>query len=182
MEAPVASADELTSDDRVSALRGAGVRSVDRRRLLCLGVIVIALGLGVGSIALYVAGARKNAQISELRHHGVPVEITVTGCQGLIGGSGSNGAGYACRGTFTVDGRRFDEGVPGNRLLAPGAKIRAIAVPDGSGLMTTPATLATEHASNDLYVLPSVLAVLALAAVTGLVVVWRRAKPTEAGP
>ena len=95
--------------------------------------VILAVSWHAASVALYVAGARKNAQIADLRQHGVPVEVTITGCQGLLGGSGSNAAGYACRGTFTLDGRRDDEALPGNTLLSPGTKVRAVAVPGDPG-------------------------------------------------
>jgi hypothetical protein len=180
MEVDTLSADDVTNEERVSTLRGAGV-SVDKRRLVWWVLLFVAVGLLVASIALFVAGARRNAQINELRQHGVPVAVTVSGCQGLLDGSGSNGAGYACKGTFSLDHVHYYETIPGDRLLSPGAKVSAVAVPHDSGLMTTTAVLSGEHASNGTYVLPSVLAVLAVVTVVTLVVVRRRTKPAETG-
>jgi hypothetical protein len=182
MEAGLSGADDVTPDDRVSTLRGAGV-SVDKRRLIWWGLLVVAVGLLVASVALAVAGSRKNDQINQLRQHGVAVVVTSTSCQGLLGGSGSNGVGYVCRGAFTLDGRRYDENLPGNTLLPPGTKVDAIAVPSDPGLVTTPAILAGEHASNTAFVLPVVLGVLAVGAVIVLVFLRRRdpvASPPQA--
>ena len=61
--------------------------------------------LAVLAVAFTVAGVHHNSQIDRLRTQGVVVSVTVTGCQGQLGGSGSNVAGYSCRGTFTLDGR-----------------------------------------------------------------------------
>ncbi len=176
MEAGPLSTDAVTGDDRVSTLRGAGVTSVDRKRLLWLAVVAVIVGLVAGSVVLYVAGARKNAQIADLRQHGVPVEVTITGCQGLLGGSGSNAAGYTCRGTFTLDGQRDDEAIPGDTLLSPGTRIRAVAVPGDPGLVSTPAVLSGEHVSDGVYVLPSVLAVLAVLGLAVALTLRRRAR------
>ncbi len=181
MEAGPLSTDAATGDDRVSTLRGAGVTTVDRKRLLWLAVVAVILGLVIGSVALYVAGARKNAQIADLRQHGVPVEVTITGCQGLLGGSGSNAAGYACRGTFTLDGQRDDEALPGDTLLSPGTKIRAVAVPGNPGLVSTPAVLAGEHTSEGVYVLPSVLAALAVVTLVAALTLRRRSRRAGGG-
>ena len=69
--------------------------------------------LAVLVVVFTVAGVHKNSQINRLRHDGVPVTVTVTNCLGLMGGSGSNAAGYSCTGTFTIDGTRYTESLPG---------------------------------------------------------------------
>jgi len=153
----------------VSTLRGAGV-DVDLRRVgrvagaLCLGA------LAVVAVVLFVAGAQKNAQITRLRQHGVPVVATVTGCLGLLGGSGSNPAGYACTGTYTLHGHRYHEAIPGDGFRAEGSKVRGVADPGDPTLFSTAAAVAAEHASWHVFITPSVLvAVLAvLLAVVGL--------------
>lgn len=155
--------EEPTTNTRVSALRGAGVGEVDVRRLVRLAVVVCLVALAVVVVLLCVAGARRNAQITNLHRHGVPVEITVSGCLGLLGGSGSNAAGYTCRGTFTVDGRRYNEAIPGNTLYAPGTTVRVVTVPGDPGLISTARSLATEHPSGKVFILPAVLLAVLLA-------------------
>ena len=65
-----------SGEPRVAALRGAGVE-VDTARAgrvaAWLGVAVVV----VVALVLLVAGYRKNAQITALKSHGVPVEVTV---------------------------------------------------------------------------------------------------------
>ncbi len=121
---------------------------------LCLASVAVL------AVAFFVTGARKNAQITSLREHGVPVEVTVTNCIGLLGGSGSNDAGYACRGTYVVDGRRQYEAIPGDTLYSAGTKIRGITVADDPGLLSTAADVAGEHASWRDFVTPTVLLVV----------------------
>jgi hypothetical protein len=176
MEATVVSTEEVTSDDRVSTLRGAGVQTVDRRRMLWLGLVALIVGLVAASIVLFVAGAKKNAQIDDLKRNGVPVEVTITGCQGLLGGSGSNAAGYDCRGTFTLNGRHIDAAIPGSSLLSPGTKIQVVASPGDPGLVSTSAVLSGEHASDSVYLLPSVLAALALISLGIVVALYARGR------
>ena len=147
------STEEVTSDDRVSTLRGAGVQTIDRRRMLWLGLVTLIVGLVAVSVVLFVAGAKKNAQIDDLKHNGVPVEVTITGCQGLLGGSGSNAAGYDCRGTFTLNGQHVDAAIPGSSLLSPGTRskrwqrreIRASSQRRRSCPANTPPTASTSY-------------------------------------
>ena len=160
-------------DDRVSTLRGAGV-DVDFRRVGRVIVVGCLAGLTVLVVILFVAAFHNNQQKTELRTQGVPVVVTVTGCQGLLGGSGSNAVGYTCRGSFTLDGRRYNEVLPGSTFHAPGAQIRALAVPSDPGLVAPVAAAEADQASDGVYVLPSVLLVVLVALVIGLLVIRRR--------
>jgi hypothetical protein len=158
---------ELPSDRSVAVLRGPPVE-VDVRRVAHFAVGLALTGLAVVAGVLFMAGYQKNSQIDDLRAHGVPVELTVTHCLGLMGGSGSNLAGYACSGTYTVAGHVFTEDIPGNTLHAPGTTVRGVIVPGDPALFSTPATVASEHASWTVYLVPAVLLAL-LALLLGLV-------------
>ena len=87
----------------VTTLRGASV-NVDIRRVTHLVVGACLMALAAAVIILFVAGVQKNAQITRLHKQGVAVKVTVSGCIGLMGGSGSNIAGYDCTGAFTLAG------------------------------------------------------------------------------
>jgi MYXO-CTERM domain-containing protein len=134
---------------------------------------LVLVGMAVLVVILFVAAVHKNSQITTLRRQGVPVVITMTGCRGLLGGSGSNAAGYACRGSFTLDGRRYNEVIPGNTLHPPGTTLRGVTVPGDPVLVTTARMLAGEHSSGRVFVLPAILAVVALLLV-GILVLRRR--------
>jgi len=160
-------------DGPVSTLRGAGVdinaRVVGR----------VAMGVFLGTLAVLivvfsVAGIQKNAQITRLRTHGIRVEVTVSGCLGLLGGSGSNGAGYACRGTFALAGHRYNVAIPGNTLYRPGTTIPMVSTPGDPTLVATVGTVATERASGRVFVLPALLLALLLVLVGGIVLRGRR--------
>ncbi len=147
---------------------------VDVRRVGRAVVFLCLLGLAVLVTVLFVAGLQKNSQITRLRQQGVPVEVTMTGCIGLAGGSGSNLAGYECRGTFSLDGRRYSEVIPGNMFRRPGTTVAAVTVTGDAALVTTAASLETEHASAGVFVLPTMLLVVLLVGVAAVVLRRRR--------
>ena len=181
-EGPSGEPVEGRSEDReserpVTTLRGASV-DVDPRRAgqLVLGVALLALA--VVAVVLLVAGIQKNSQADALQHQGVAVDVTVSGCSGLLGGSGSNGAGYLCKGSYTFDGRRYERDIPGNSLLVAGTVIGGVVTRDDPGLLSTPAMVAAQQASWRVYLAPAVLfAVLAVAVLT-LALVRRRRNRT----
>jgi hypothetical protein len=114
------------------------------------------------TVVFTVVGAHKNQQIDELQQHGIPVTFTVTTCVGLLGGSGSNGAGFACRGTYRLGGHRYEAQLPGYKGYAPGATVRVIAVPSDPTLMSTPELVRSEHTSWTVFILPAVFFALFL--------------------
>jgi hypothetical protein len=118
--------------------------------------VVVAL-----AASLFIAGARKNGQITSLHRRGVPVVVTVKSCMGLLGGSGSNAAGYVCRGSFLLRGHRYVDTIPGDGDRLLGTKVQAVTLTSDPGLLATASQLSTERASARVFLLPSVL-VLAL--------------------
>lgn len=131
------------SPEPVTRLRGAAVE-VDSRRAAQAIIAVLLATLAATASVLTVAGADRNAQIDQLRRSGVPVAITVTGCRGDLGGSGSNAAGYTCQGTFRLAGRSYPMSIPGLGHQVLGSKLRGVAVPSDPALVTTAGVLAGE--------------------------------------
>lgn len=164
-------------DDRVAPLRGAGVEINGRQVARVLLGLVLAT-LAVLAVVFTVIGIHNNRQIDELRNQGVPVAVTITSCQGLLGGSGSNSAGYSCRGTYELDGHRYNELLPGTALHAPGTVVRALAVPSDPTLVSPVSVVDAEHASASVFILPALLLV-ALVAI--LVVLALRRRRRRAG-
>jgi len=163
----------------VSTLRGASV-SVDvrwvKRSLAC----VVLAGLAATSALLFWAGASRNARIQRLRSEGVEVPVTVSGCLGLLGGSGSNAAGYECRGTFRLAGHEYRTILPGDGLLAAGSVVEGVAVPGHPPLFSTAKVLAGERPSAGVYLVPALMAGLLLASV--LLAGWRLRRGPGAEP
>ncbi|MGH9018600.1 MAG: hypothetical protein ACRDY1_12695 [Acidimicrobiales bacterium] len=151
---------------------------VDVRRVGRLAVALVLVAVAATSVALFVAGAHRNDQIDQLHGDGRPVAIHITGCLGLLGGSGSNAAGYSCHGTLTFDGRRYSEAIPGDALHQPGQMLRGVAVAGDPPLIDTAAHLATEQASDRVFILPAVLLALVVVALAGLAL--RRRSPGPA--
>jgi hypothetical protein len=161
----------------MSNLRGAGV-SVDGRKIAHVVVGLVLVTLVALSCVFFVAGAHQNGQFDRIHADGVGVRVTVDGCLGSLGGSGSNAAGYICRGAFTLDGVRHDEIIPGSQLRLPHSTVRAIVVPDDPALLVTVAAAATDRASARVYILPAVL--LACAIAFGAVIILRRRRTVVA--
>ena len=155
----------------LTTLRGAPV-GVDARRAARVIVTILLTALAALVVSLFVADAHTNAEITSLQRHGVPVEITVSGCNALLGGSGSNAAGYRCRGSFELDGHRYQETVPDDSLYAMGAKVKVIAAKNDPGLIATVHQVRTERASWRLFTVPALLLVVLIASL--LAVALRR--------
>jgi hypothetical protein len=147
----------------------------------------VAVGLVAGTLLVLavvfsLVGEHKNQQIDELRSQGVPVAFTVTACQELLGGSGSNGAGFNCQGTYTLDGHRYTEPLPGTAPHAPGSTVAALAVPSDPTLVSTASIVRSERASWHVYVLPAVFFVLLLLVVAAVAAQrHRRRRGDQAG-
>jgi len=151
------------------------------RRVGWVAVVLAVATLVVLVIVGFVAGADKNSQINSLRHQGVPVSFTISGCLGQLGGSGSNAAGYSCRGWYRLHGQRFDEPIPGDALYVPGTVLPSVAVPGDPALVTTTATLRAEQVSWRVFILPAVLLALLLAGL-GLLLVWNGRRSPRSPP
>ena len=170
--------------DRVGQLRGAGV-SVDARRVGQVAIGIVLVTLLVLTVVFTLVGIHTNQQDDRLHNDGVPVTFTVAGCLGLLGGSGSNAAGYSCHGTYQLDGKTYAAQLPGDSFHRPGSTVPAIAVPGDPALVSPASIVATEHSSAGVFVLPVVLFVVLLVLVALLVVLRRRrqgAEPADTPP
>jgi hypothetical protein len=153
-------------------LRGATV-AVDGRKVARLALAICVASLAVTAVALFVVGAHKNAEIDGLKQHGIAVSDKVADCRGLLGGSGSNGAGFSCWGTYTLEGHTYTEDIPGTTFRQPGSVVSMIADTSDPGLISTPGAVRRERASDGVYIVPAAL-LLALAVLLGLIFARRR--------
>jgi hypothetical protein len=151
--------------------------AVDARKAGRVVAVLCLLALTTTALILTFAGVDKNNQITALRTTGVPVTVTVSGCLGLLGGSGSNAAGFACRGTYDFRGRRYEEAIPGNVNRAPKSSVRGVIAAGDPALLSTPAAVRTEHASWRVFLTPIVLGAVVVVAATGLLVRRSRRPP-----
>jgi hypothetical protein len=141
-----------------------------------VGVVALILciaTLAVTGVLLLSAGAHQNAQVVGLETNGRPVEATVTTCVGQLGGSGSNGAGFACRAAYRFGGRVYVATLPGSDSFAPGTRVAIVVDAADPALISTPRLVATQHPSDRVYVLPAVLLACALV-IAAVLVLWLR--------
>jgi hypothetical protein len=105
------------------------------------------------------------------------VSVSVSNCIGLMGGSGTNVAGYACTGTYTVNGHVYQEAIPGTALHRPGSTIQGVTVPGDPGLLSTPGRVAGDRSSWRVFIAPAVM--LAGLAALAVIVIRRRSHRAE---
>jgi uncharacterized protein len=168
------------SDERVAYIRGGAGLAVDPRKAIRVLVGLLLVVLAVLVVVLGIQATHQNSRMSRLQQHGVPVDAVVTGCVGLASGTGATEAGFICRGTFSVDGRRYNEVIEGTQNLYPtGAVVHAITVPGDPALLSTAHAVATAHASWRAFITPGILLVVLLLA--SALALWR-ARRTRDGP
>jgi hypothetical protein len=158
-------------DAPISTLRGPEVRAnVRRTTRIVVGLCLVVLAALV--IALFLAGANKNAATSRLKHNGVPVTVTVTHCLGNASGSGAVLTGYTCHGTYLLNGHRYTEVIDGsNQPHLRGEVISGVVDPGNPTAVTTAHEVATTNPSWRVYIAPIILLIVLILAVA--VLVWR---------
>jgi hypothetical protein len=146
-----------------------------------VATILLLCTLLVLAAVFTIAGFRKNQQIQELRTQAVSIDVIVTSCVGLLGGSGSNFVGYSCTGSYTVGGQRYRELLPGAAPLAQGSIVHAVVVPSDPALISTAAVVSSEHTSWKVFILPAVVFLAALLVAVGFVVMVRSRRTATTG-
>jgi len=163
-----------------AALRGPAVAGTGRT----LGLITAGVVLAVAAVIIVVgviAATQDNARIDRMKARGVPVSITVADCIGNLGGSGSNGAGYTCRGDYAVAGTTYHEVIGGTSAFTdPGTALAGVADPAQPSTVIVAHAVATSETSSTAYVILGLLSLVWLA----LVGLWIRAlrRPTVPAP
>ena len=163
-------------------IRGGGGVEIHTRRV----VDVVAAGcvalLVASVVVLSVSASHQNGQLTTLRHHGVPVEVTVTGCLGISSGVGMGIEYWQCRGSYTLGGQSYQEVLRGSRtLLEAGQQIPAVAVPGQPALVTTASAVGKSRSAWTPYVAPALLGVAAIAVILGWALLTRRSRRRGTG-
>jgi hypothetical protein len=155
----------------VSSLRGPAVQPIGRRFWNVAGALVITV-LAVIVVVSFISAMNDNARIARLRSHGIPVLVTVTDCVGNIGGSGSNAAGYTCRGTYHLDHVTYHEVIGSKTTLSTaGTTVRCVADPARPSTIELTSAVASSSTSRSTYVVPGLLTLLLVALV---MLIYRR--------
>jgi hypothetical protein len=152
--------DTYSGPGDVSNLRGAEARQFSRTFWTIAGAIlcvVLAVVITVG----FLSAARDNARIERLKSHGVLVTVTVSNCVGNIGGSGSNAAGFTCRGTYQVGGVRYREVIGSKTTFSSsGSLVRGVADPVRPSTIELASAVKASSTSASKYIVPSLLTLL----------------------
>jgi hypothetical protein len=102
---------DAAPEDAPSYVRGGAGLPTSTGRVLRVVLATIVLSLVGVTIGLGIEAAHHQSRTQRLHDHGVPVSITVTGCLGLVSGTGITPSTYICHGSFTLDGRSYDESI-----------------------------------------------------------------------
>ncbi|HUJ65682.1 MAG TPA: hypothetical protein VLX59_09110 [Acidimicrobiales bacterium] len=153
-------------------IRGGGGVQISAGRLVRFLAGAAALVLIALAIETAVSAANQNSRAAKLRNNGIPVEVTITGCTGISSGIAQAVQYYQCRGTYTLDGQRYNEVIGAIRAsLPPGQTVPAIAVRTDPALVTTATTV-----KDGSYIPTIVLGALGVMLLLGLLR-WRRRSP-----
>jgi hypothetical protein len=159
---------EPSEEHIVSTLRGAAAQPIGRQFWNVTGILLIA-ALAIIVIISFVSAVNDIARINRLKFHGVPVVVTVTNCAGNIGGSGSNAAGYTCRGVYEIKGNTYHEIIGSKATLSTaGSEVRCVADPARPSTIELTSAVASTSTSAAPFVVPSLLALLLLTLVVTL--------------
>jgi hypothetical protein len=138
-------------------IRGSG-GVVDTRRLFRVVVGSAIVVLAVLVVVLTIGAAHKNSRINGLRHRGVPVDVTVTHCFGILSGTGITVTTFQCSGSFDLAGHSYNGVIAGSDSNhAVGDVVKAIADPKHPTSISTASSLANAHSSSRPYIAPVVL-------------------------
>jgi hypothetical protein len=166
-----------SSGDRVASLRGAQAASLGRHfwlRAATVGLVLFALAIALS----FASTLNDHSRLDRMKAHGVPVSVTITNCVGNMGGSGSNVAGYVCRGTYAIDGVKYNEIISSMTTFAsPRSRVRAIADPSQHGYVALAAAIKSASSSSAAFVVLIILTVV-LILLAALVIRIRR-RPTS---
>jgi len=169
-------ASRVTSDER-SALRGPAVARVGRGFWLVTSAVLLLVGAAVLLVSV-ISTVNDNARLSRLKSHGIPVTVTVTGCFGNLGGSGSNAAGFTCHGSYALKGVRYQELIGSmTTLTRVGTTVRGVVDPSHHDVVVLARAVRTSSTSSGSYVVEGLLAVLIVLLTFLLVRVVRRTAP-----
>lgn len=145
-------------DERVGTLRGSSAVGVGRSFWLyagALGLLIVAVAVTIS----FVSASNDNARIDRMKSHGISVTVTVVSCIGNLGGSGSNGAGYSCRGNYRVDGTTYHEPIGSmTKFSSPGTTVSGVVDPTRYGTVVLSSAIRSSSTSNGVYLAPGLLA------------------------
>jgi hypothetical protein len=165
----------MQTEDAPGYIRG-GAGVVDTRWLfrILAGLAIVVLAALVAVVTIQAAD--KNSRTDNLRHRGVPVDVTVTDCLGVLSGTGVTVAYFQCSGSFVLDGHSYHAVIGGSSVNHhAGDVVQAVADPKHPTSVSLASSLVNARSSWRAFIGPAILFVLFVLLVVGALW-WSRRK------
>jgi hypothetical protein len=144
-------------------IRGGASVSVGWSRVLAWTAWICLTAMAAVAIGLTVAATTNTNRLTRLRARGVPVTAQVTGCLGVLSGTGVTVVGFQCTARFTVRGTQSTELIhDSNTNLAPGTGVRCYVLADDPASLTLATAVERQSARWHAFVPPIVLGAVTL--------------------
>jgi S1-C subfamily serine protease len=170
-----------TDEAADSYIRGGG-GVIDPRRLFRVAVGSAIVALAVLVVVLAVEAAHKNARIDSLQRRGVPVDVTVTSCFGILSGTGITVTTFQCSGSFELAGHSYHAVIAGSDINhQPGDVVQAVADPKHPTSISLASSLVNAHSSWRPFIAPTVLFVVLVLLIAGALW-WARRNSAQRPP
>ena len=130
--------------------------------------------------AHFVARARKRAESSSLRPHGVPDVVKVVKCAGQLGGSDRLATAYDCTGCIEHGGHRLEATIRSRTLRTRGTPRLLMTASNRPRPLATRQLIQVEHDSKELVILPTALLIALMELLATFTVRQRRTRETAA--
>jgi hypothetical protein len=164
----------MQSDEAAAGYIRGGGGIVDTRRLfrVVVGSAIVALAILV--VLLTVQAVHRNSRIDGLQRRGVPVDVTVTSCLGILSGTGITVTSFQCTGSFDLSGRTYNATIAGSNINhAAGDVVKAVADPKHPTSVSTAGSLVNAHSSWRAFIGPAIC-FLVLVLVIAAALWWSR--------
>jgi hypothetical protein len=166
-----------TDPEGMAYIRGGGGVAVDTHRVIRVVAVLLLVVLAVLVVIVALEAGNQNSRMHRLRQHGVPVTVTVTSCEGVLGGTGTAASSFICQGSFTLDGQTHTEVIDGNQQNLPlGSTIRGVTIPTDPALLSTASAVAGAHADWKAFITAGILFVVLVVGLGLTVRFWRSGK------
>jgi hypothetical protein len=173
----------MNSDEAAagSYIRGGG-GVVDTRRLFRVVVGSAIVALAVLVVVLTIEAAHKNSRIDSLQHRGVPIDVTVTSCFGILSGTGITVTTFQCKGSFALDAHNYNTVIAGSTINhQAGDVVKAVADPKHPTSVSLASSLVNAKSSWRAFIGPGVLFLLLVLLIAGALW-WSRRNSAQRPP
>jgi hypothetical protein len=162
-------------DSDESYVRGGAGFEVSGGTVLRAAAVTVLAALLATAVALFVGAAHGSSVRSTLKHRGVTVTATVTGCLGLVGGTGVVPTSFECHAAVRLNGHRYVDELRGtSSRFEVDQAVPAVIDPEHPSVLYTAASVASTRARWHSYLTAIVLLAVTVALAVPLALWWRK--------